>query len=308
MSFTKFQKQGQSMLRRVYGIFTVVTLAVSVVLGADVHSARTGLSAAQIVDKNVAARGGLQAWRAVQTLSLQGKMGAGGNQRPTLAVPSPHSKELANTLPRRSGEEAQLPFLMKMKRPRKVRLELQFKGQTAVQVFDGASGWKLRPFLNRQEVEGFTAEELKRAANQEDLDGPLVDYSAKGTRVEVEGTEKVEGRDTYKIKVTEKTGHTFHVWIDTQTFLEAKMEGLPRRLDGTEHPVEIYYRDYRTVDGLQIPFLLETRVLPVGTNALGLRDTPVPPEKIVIEKVVVNPKIEEKLFSKIELPAVSKSK
>jgi hypothetical protein len=72
--------------------------------------------------------------------------------------------------------------------------------------------------------------------------------------------------------------------------------------------VEVYYRDFRTVDGLQIPFVIETRVLPVGTNALGLRDTPVPSEKIVIDKVVVNPKIEEKLFSKIELPAVSKSK
>jgi outer membrane lipoprotein-sorting protein len=296
------------MLRRTFAIFILVTLAVSLVLAADTQSVRTRLSAAQIVDKNVAARGGLQAWRAVQTLSLQGKMGAGGNQRPTLAVPTPHSKELANTLPRRSAEEAQLPFLMEMKRPRKVRMELQFKGQTAVQVYDGANGWKLRPFLNRQEVEPFSQEELKIASHQDDLDGPLVDYAAKGSRVDLEGTEKVEGRDNYKLKVTEKTGHTFHMWLDTQTFLETKIEGQPRRLDGTQHPVEVYYRDFRTVDGLQIPFVIETRVLPVGTNALGLRDTPVPSEKIVIDKVVVNPKIEEKLFSKIELPAVSKSK
>jgi hypothetical protein len=39
-----------------------------------------------------------------------------------------------------------------------------------------------------------------------------------------------------------------------------------------------------------------------------MRDTPVPPEKIVIDKVVVNPKVEEQLFSKIEISAVSKSK
>ena len=43
-----------------------------------------------------------------------------------------------------------LPFIMELKRPRKMRFELQFKGQTAVQVFDGANGWKLRPFLNRR--------------------------------------------------------------------------------------------------------------------------------------------------------------
>ena len=296
------------MLRKMFGIFTLVTLAVSLVQAAEKPLARAGLSAAQIVDKNVAARGGLQAWRAVQTLSLQGKMSAGGNQRATLPVSMPNPKEFKPTLPRRPAEELQLPFLMEMKRPRKMRLELQFNGQTAVQVYDGASGWKLRPFLNRHEFEPFSEEELRIASNQEDLDGPLVDYAAKGTRLELDGTEKVEGHDTYKIKVIEKTGHAFHVWIDAENFLEAKMEGQPRRLDGIDHPVEVYYRDYRNVDGLLFPFVLETRVLSVGHNALGLRDTPVPPERIVIDKVVVNPKIEEKLFSKMEVPAVSKGK
>jgi len=296
------------MLRKILGIFTLVMLAVSLVLAANAPSAPAGLSAAQIVDKNVAARGGLQAWRAVQTLSLQGRMGAGGNQRAVLPVPMQNPKEVVNTLTRRPAEETQLPFLMEMKRPRKVRVELQFKGQTAVQVYDGTNGWKLRPFLNRHEVEPYSEEELKIASHQEDLDGPLVDYAAKGSHVELDGTEKVEGRATYKIKVTEKTGYTFHVWVDAETFLEAKIEGQPRRLDGTYHPVEVYYRDYRTVDGLQIPFVLETRVLSVAKNAVGLRDTPVPPEKIVIDKVVVNPKVEEKLFSKMEVPVVAKTK
>ena len=286
-----------------------ISLAVCIPLAAERNttSPRAQLSAAEIVEKNVAARGGLQAWRAVQTLSLQGKMGAGGNQRATLALPlPPHPKEL--TLPRRPAEEAQLPFLMELKRSRKMRLELQMNGQTAVQVYDGANGWKLRPFLNRREVEPYSAEELKIASDREELDGPLVDYAAKGSRVELDGAEKVEGRDTYKLKVVEKTGHTFHVWVDAATFLEAKIEGQPRRLDGTEHPVEVYYRDYRDVDGLQIPFLLETRVLPVKQTATGFRDTAVPPEKIVIDKVVVNPKFDEQLFSKLEVPSASKSK
>jgi len=296
------------MRRKICGIFTFVTLSVSLTVAADAQSAGMGLSAAQIVEKNVAARGGLQAWRAVQSLSLEGKMGVGGNQRAALPAVTPHMKELANAVPRRPAEEAQLPFLMEMKRPRKMRVELKFKGQTAVQVYDGANGWKLRPYLNRHEIEPFSEAELKIASNQEDLDGPLVDYAAKGSNVELAGTEKVEERDTYKIKVTEKTGRSFHVWVDAKTFLEAKIEGQPRRLDGTDHPVEIYYRDYRTVDGLKFPFVMETRVLSVGRNGLGLRDTPVPPEKIVIDKVVVNPKVEEKLFSKMDVPAVSKSK
>src|ERR1700740_2289417 len=283
------------MFRRVQGILMSTAFAISLAAAPNSASPQAALSAAEIVDKNVAARGGLQAWRAVQTLSLEGKLGAGGNQRATHALPGPQKANQA-VLPQRPVEEAQLPFLMELKRGRKVRLELQFNGKTAIQVYDGTNVWKRRPFLNRLEVESYTADELKKASAQSDLDGFLVDYAAKGSRIDLDGVEKVEGRDTYKLKVTQKSGQSFHVWVDAQTFLETKLEGQPRRLDGTEHPVEVYYRDYRTVDGLQVPFVLETRVLPVGKTALGLRDTPVPPEKIVIDKVTVNPKLEDALF------------
>jgi len=75
------------------------------------------LSAAQIVEKNVAARGGLQAWRSVKTMAMSGKLDAGGKRN------------------------VQLPFVLEMERTRKTRLELQFNGQTAVQVYDGTNGW-----------------------------------------------------------------------------------------------------------------------------------------------------------------------
>ena len=298
----------KSMLKKAHAIGVGMMLAASFAAAAGPLPSRGNLSAAEIVDKNVAARGGLQAWRALQTLSLEGKLGAGGNQRTSLALPGPNEKSKGLIAPHRPTEEAQLPFLMELKRGRKVRFELQFAGKTAVQVYDGTNGWKLRPYLNRLEVEPYTPEELKNASMQSDLDGLLVDYAAKGSLIDFDGMEKVEGRDTYKLKVTQKNQQAIHVWIDAETFLETKIEGQPRRLDGTEHRVEIYYRDYHNVDGLRIPFVLETRVLPVAKTALGLRDTPVPPEKITIEKAVVNPKFDEKLFSKLEILGASKSK
>ncbi|HSY65523.1 MAG TPA: hypothetical protein VK829_13055 [Terriglobales bacterium] len=109
-----------------------------------------------------------------------------------------------------------------------------------------------------------------------DLDGALVDYPTEGTQIELVGTAKVEERDASKLKLTKKNGDSAYLWIDAETFLETKIEGQPRRLDGTDHPVEIYFRDYRSVDGLQVPFLLETKVLPVSKTSTGLRDTPVP--------------------------------
>jgi len=209
--------------------------------GASLVAENTGLTAAQIVNKNVAARGGLKAWHGVQTLTESGKMGAGGDQREAQAVapavkrpgkqggPMPTSPRLA--------QEAQLPFTLEMERPRRMRLEIQFKGQTAVQVYDGSNGWKVRPFLNRMEVENYTEDELRKAALQADLDGPLVDYSAKGTTVELVGTEKVEDKDNYRLKLTMKDGHAVDVWIDAKTFLESKIQGTPRRLDGLDIPL-----------------------------------------------------------------------
>jgi hypothetical protein len=275
---------------------------------AETPQSGSKLSAAEIVDKNVAARGGLEAWRAVHTMQLSGKLGAGGSQRAALPVPMPGKGSLKQVVAPRPAEEVQLPFLMETARPRKMRFELEFNGQTAIQVFDGANGWKLRPFLGRRVVEPYTDDEMKTASMQADLDGPLVDYAAKGTKIELAGMEKVEGRDTYKVKLTMKTGSAIHVWIDALTFLEAKIEGQARRLDGVDHPVEVYFRDYRTVSGLQIPFILETKVLPVAKTAMGFKDPPVPPERVTIDKVVVNPKFDDALFSKPQIGVSSNAK
>lgn len=210
----------------------------------------------------------------------------------------------------RLAQEAELPFKLDLERGRKTRLEIEFAGKTAIQVYDGSKGWKVRPYLNRTEVENFTEDELHKSALQSELDGPLVDYAAKGTTVALEGTEKVDGRDTYRLKLTMRDGHSIHVWIDAKTFLEAKIEGTPRRLDGVEHPVEIYLQDYRAVDGLQIPFVLETKVMPVqaqGRGGIAGRSN-FPVEKIVIDKVQVNPKLDAAMFTKPVIQTASLNK
>ena len=295
------------MLRKVF-VVGLVLASGGLVFAADTAAAK--LTAAQIVDRNVTARGGLQPWRAVQSLQETGKLGAGGNDRSTQPVPIPGAHHAGKSTPMPSSprlkEEAQLPFVMELQRPRKLRFEIQFAGKTAVQVYDGANGWKLRPYLNRLEVEPYTEEEQKLASMQSELDGPLVDYAAKGTKVELEGAEKVEDHDTYKLKLTLKDGRVTHVWVDVQTFLEAKVEGQPRHLDGKMHPVEVYYRDYRAVNGLQIPFVLETHVLAAQGGAAGVREPHYPDEKIAIEKVVVNPKLDASHFTKPQVQVAAK--
>jgi len=297
------------MLRKLLTVSFSLLLVVFVAGAQDAKVTRTNLSAADVVSRNVAARGGLEAWRAVKTMSMEGKMAAGGNQRgPAQVAPPPGKKQAVIPTDNRPKDEAQLPFTMELQRPRKQRLEILFNGKKALQVYDGSNGWKLRPYLNRLEVEPFTEDELKVASSQVDLDGYLIDYAAKGESIESAGIEKVDGHDNYKLKVTLKDGHSVHVWVDAQTYLETKVEGQPRRLDGVEHPVEISYSDYRTVSGLHIPFVLETHVLPVAkapsspVRAVGAY----PPEKIAIDKVEINPKFDASVFTKPQVQTASK--
>jgi outer membrane lipoprotein-sorting protein len=269
--------------------------------GAAAAEAKTSvpkLSAAQVVEKNVAARGGLQAWHAVQTLSLAGKMDAGAGdsgarsakmaREGTGASAKRVHAETVVGAPKEGGDQqVQLPFRLEMARPQKSRLEIDFAGKTAVQVYDGQNGWKVRPYLNRNEVEPFTSAEVKTAAVSADMEGPLVDYAAKGTKIEVEGVEPVTGRDAYKLKLMLKAGTVQHIWVDAQSFLDVKVEGAPRRMDGRMHNVFTYQSDFRSVQGVKIPFVLETEVD-------GYRDT----HKMHIEKATLNQKLDDAEFAK----------
>lgn len=249
----------------------LVSLAASAVISTDAVAAGT-MTAAQIADRNVAARGGLEAWRAVQTLDMVGKLEAGGKN---------------NT---------ELPFEMRLKRPHMSRLEIRFGEQTAVQVYDGAQGWKLRPFLGRDDVEPYTAEESRAAANWAELDGLLVDYARKGTKVELLGSEAVEGHNAYKLKLTLKSGEQRRLWIDAAKFLELKIDGDPRKIDGRLRNVAVYYRDYKVQNGLTVPYVLETVVEGVKQS-----------HKMSIERVAVNQPLPDNLFAKPALPSLAKA-
>ena len=288
------------MLKNALVLTAILAAACSVATAGDAPATPAKLTAEEIVARNVAARGGLQAWRSVQTMSLSGKMEAGGNNGPV--IPTAVRRSNQGMPPPRPTEQVKLPFTMELKRPMKQRVEIQFKGQTAVQVFDGTNGWKLRPFLNRKDVEPYTPEEMKSVQLQSELDGPLVDYAAKGNKVELVGVEKVENRQAYNLKLTLKSGAESHVWIDTETFLEDKISGTPRRLDGKIHPVEVYYRDYRTVGNVKVPYLLETRVLNTLT-APGSKTAGTVSEQMVLDKVEVNPTLADALFTKQQLEA-----
>ncbi len=251
------------------------------------------MSAAQILERHIAARGGATAWRAVQALSVSGTMDAGTGDSIARSAKISEAGLGASGRRRQAAANAaqpgqvQLPFRLELKRPQFSRLEIDFAGKTAVQVFNGEQGWKLRPYLNRDDVEPFTAEEVKASKGLSDMEGPLVDSAAKGTAVAVEGMEAVDGHDAYRLKLTAKDGRVQHVWVDAQSFLDVKLEGIPRVMDGKQRNVYIYQHDFRSVQGVMVPYQYETAV-----------DSGTQRHKMTVQTVLVNPPLDASRFNK----------
>ena len=91
----------------------------------------------------------------------------------------------------------------------------------------------------------------------------------------------------WKLKLTLKDGAVQHVWIDQKSFLDVKVEGTPRRMDGKMHTVWIMQSDFRSVQGVTLPFELKTVVE-------GYPDR----HRMQLEKVAVNPKLDDNRFVK----------
>jgi outer membrane lipoprotein-sorting protein len=228
------------------------------------------LTAEQIVQKHVAATGGADAWHNLRSVVFEGQMDAG-------AQPS-----------------RQLPYVLKQTRGHKSRLELTVGDQTALQIYDGQKGWKVRPFTNRTEVETMTPTELaaSAAAANDDIDGPLVDYAQKGYKITLVGTALVKGHAAYQLKITSKSGEGRNIWLDGESFMTLKIEGAPRSLDGRKHPVSIYYSDYHAEKGLSFAHEQETIV----------EQSKAAPTKLTVSKVRVNEAIDPSAFQKPDLP------
>lgn len=278
-------------------------LGAALACGATAALAAAQLPVEQILARNAAARGGLDAWRKVTSVSMTGQMDANKprssrpDYHPPMANPKRQASGAAPAAPADDPNKViELPYRLEMKRPLKTRLEIDFNGKTSVQIYDGVQGFKIRPYLGREGAEPYTAAERQLAAAEQELDGPLIDSGRKGTQVALEGVEKVEGSEAYKLKLTFKNGTVRHLWVDATSFLDVKMDGT-RHVDGKPREVDTYLRNYKAVDGLMFPTLTETVIQGVPGSS-----------KLTVASVSVNPVIDDSRFKVDAKPAVAAQK
>jgi hypothetical protein len=220
----------------------------------------------EIVAKVLAARGGVEKARSVQTERITGTI--------------------------YFNAELYGPFLAEFKRPGKMHNEVTIQNKTVVRSFNGKdAGWVTNPFVGKDAPEPMSADEMKDAVNEADFDGPLVDAKGKGNTIELTGTEKVEGRDAYVLKVTHKDGQVSHYSFDAKTFLLTKWSGADT-VNGEAVTRETYFHDYRDVGGLKFAFELVSNT--PGTDLT---------QRIVVDKIELDPQIDDARFGKPPAPS-----
>lgn len=130
-----------------------------------------------------------------------------------------------------------------------IRSETNAVGNITIISVKGDSGWQINPaqYGNSTPV-SLSAGMVKALKGQADIFGPLVDFKKEAYKMELQGTEKVNDEEAYKIKVTIKENFDMTVYIGKQSFMAL------RTVAGG---AETNFFDFYKVDGFMQPSTIE---------------------------------------------------
>lgn len=209
------------------------TLVICGVVALAARNPAAGAETAEdLVRKSIGARGGLEKIRAIRSI-----------------------EETIST----NQMGADLTGRIVMKRPGRLRIELNFQGKTMIRACDGKTAWSVVPFHGSPDPQEMPADEAKSLFEQADMDGPLVDFGSKGNRIELLGREDVEGALADKLKVTNARGDVSYLYLDAETGLRVRQSS-KRRQQGSEVDVDTYLTNYKAVEGVLFPYSIDTRI------------------------------------------------
>ena len=217
-------------------------------------------TADELVNKNIAARGGLEKIKAIQTLRVT------GTAMTPFGVPA--------------------VVMTENMRPDLVRETFSIAGMTAVQAYDGTTGWQIQPFGGKKDPQFMGEDDLRDLQLDSDLEGPLVDYKAKGNTVEFLGHDTVDGDDALRLKVTLKNGDIVYYYLDPDTFLEIRKD-VQEFVRGNVTEKRYELGSYKPIAGVMFPFSITS----------GPKNDPESGTTVTVDKVEVNIPIEKNDFA-----------
>lgn len=245
----EFQTNMGKVARLILAVATSLTLC-SQVLAQKSPPPHNPISVAEILNKHIAATGGLEALHGLQTLTAHGKFG------------------LAPMGTRSMGD---FDFSYKALASDIFQLDLISHGEVWVGHKEGAA------FANHsgENILAFNGVTLS-VWEQAWLSLIESEFGGRYKRIELVGFAGVDGRWTYALRFTPQLGDPLVRYYDCETFLMVRMDLVQRirlQKDGPEQAyiVQTYYSNYRNFGGLNLPRQIKATVS-VGDFVLDVYD------------------------------------
>lgn len=157
-----------------------------------------------------------------------------------------------------------------------------FNGQEIIQVVTPTGGWMINPLQGITTAEPLPEDQVKAGQTSFDVGGELFNYKDKGSKLELAGTDKIEGKTAYKLNLTNIEGKLTTLYLDSATSYMVKRE-TTANMGGQDVTVVSTFSDHKKTDiGLVIPYSWTTN------QGFDLAFT--------INKVTYNAEIDPKIF------------
>lgn len=176
-----------------------------------------------------------------------------------------------------------MPVFYYRTRPNKYMMQFDLGDLTAYRTFDGNIGWHTAPWRGLVNPEELPADATEALASTADFDDQLANWKAKGYKVKLMGDEKLEDRDHYVIELFSTRGFSTLFFIDKETYLLSKIK-MVRPRGEQQVTIEVLYSDYRSVEGIMFPFIIEEY-----TNGYRMVTTE-------LDEVVLNPDLPNNFY------------
>jgi outer membrane lipoprotein-sorting protein len=175
----------------------------------------------------------------------------------------------------------EMPMIMMMKNPDKIKVIYTFNGQDMISLFDGEKGYMVNPMMGSSEPVELSGDQLRQVKENNAFQNQILTYYKNG-KVTLEGQENVNDKPAYKLKLN-IDNNLAYMFIDKESYMIVKSTATVDNM-GTPMDVETFMTDYVDIDGVVMP--KKTTAMANGMEAAV----------ITFDKIEVNIPMDDSVF------------
>jgi outer membrane lipoprotein-sorting protein len=150
----------------------------------------------------------------------------------------------------------EMPMVLWMKNPDKIKSVTTFNGQDEIQVFDGEKGYVVSPMRGSTEPVEMTPDQVKQTLRSSMFQNFMANYFKNG-QLALAGEENVNAKPAFKLKATIEGGTVIDMFIDKSSYFLVKTS-TSTQANGMTINLDSYPSDYTETSGIMIPMKTTT--------------------------------------------------